>query len=241
MATSTPSRSSSRWSWRSKPATDNPSWSGNDPCWPPLVRTTSRWSTKSKSIWKLTWPWWRRRVVRPRTSRYRGTFHQWLRGAVAASLTLPTIWAHRCRVVLVGAQASSGSSGRSGRAAAVGVMARRTSSLFSVTAVEDEADLVEVAPAPVLARFHRPCDGMVVVAGVATGVAVGGGVAAADLTAGLTHALMDPPAAGLEALLAALDRTGWLGQVDLVQVGADGHGQASLIAAAKAAPSVASS
>jgi hypothetical protein len=81
---------------------------------------------------------------------------------------------------------------------------------------------------------------MVVVAGVATGVAVGRGVAA-DLTAGLTHAQMDPPAAGLEAFLAALDRTGWLGQVDLVQVGADGHGQASLIAAAKVAPSVASS
>jgi len=34
---------------------------------------------------------------------------------------------------------------------------------------------------------------------------------------------------------------GWLGQVDLVQVAADGHGQASLIAAAKAAASVASS
>src|SRR5918992_2391415 len=95
MATSTPSWSSSWWRRRSKAATDSLSWSGNDPWWPRLVATTRRWSMKSRSIWKLTWPWWSRRLVRPRTSRYRGAFHQWLRGAVVASLTLPTIWAHR--------------------------------------------------------------------------------------------------------------------------------------------------
>jgi hypothetical protein len=39
----------------------------------------------------------RRRVVRPRTSTYSGTFHQWLRAAVVASLILPMIWQYRCR------------------------------------------------------------------------------------------------------------------------------------------------
>ena len=201
MATSTPSWSSSWWSWRSKPATDSPSWSGNDPCWPRLVRTTRRWSMKSKSIWKLTWPWCSRRVVRPRTSRYRGTFHQWLRGAVAASLTLPTIWAHRCRVVLVGSQASSGSSGRSGRA----VAARRghgwrTSSLCrsgpGFFALESSsAPRGRSRPAAIAGRWRsgeapvacaqdssrRVADGMVRAVDEAwpARVAVGGGVAAA--------------------------------------------------------------
>ena len=45
-----------------------------------------------------------RRVVSPRTSTYRGTCHQWLRGGTVAIRILPTICTHRCSVSLVGSQ-----------------------------------------------------------------------------------------------------------------------------------------
>ena len=113
----------------------------------------------------------------------------------------------------------------------------RTSS-SSVAGVDDEAELIDVAPAPVLAGFHGASDGMVVLAGVAAGVAAWRGIAAANSAAGLAHPQVDPPAASLEAFLAAGYRSRRLGELDLVYVGADRHFHRSLIAVVSAAHSV---
>src|SRR5207344_1042337 len=85
---------------------------------------------------------------------------------------------------------------------------------------QDERDIVDDAPRPVLARLHRSQDGVADLARVAAGVPVGRRVAAADLPAGLAHPKMQPPAPGLEALLAAGDRSGGPEQPDLVEMGA---------------------
>ncbi|HXU96970.1 MAG TPA: hypothetical protein VFP03_02620 [Jiangellaceae bacterium] len=79
---------------------------------------------------------------------------------------------------------------------------------------------------------------MVFLAGVAAGVAVWRGIAAADSAAGLAHPQVDPPAASLEAFLATGYRSSWLGELDLVYVGADRHRHGSLIAVVNAAQSV---
>src|SRR4029077_13706355 len=64
-------------------------------------------------------------------------------------------------------------------------------------------------------------------AGVPAGVAVGRGVAATDLAAGHAHAQVQPAAANGQAVLAAGDR-GWkLGELDLVEMGANGFGHDS--------------
>src|SRR3954454_12076069 len=89
---------------------------------------------------------------------------------------------------------------------------------------ELERHLVDHAPRPGLARLDRAQDGVFGLAGVPGRVAVRGGVAAADLPAALAHAQMDPLAADLEALLAAGDVGGRLEELDLVEMGADGHG-----------------
>src|ERR1019366_7416196 len=74
---------------------------------------------------------------------------------------------------------------------------------------QDEGDLVDRAPGPVLA-------------GVARGVLVGRGVTAADLAAGATDAQVHPTPAHLQALLTARHvRTGGhLGHLHLVEMGA---------------------
>src|SRR5207244_11563628 len=75
-------------------------------------------------------------------------------------------------------------------------------------AVEAERDLVEIAPAPVLARLERANNRMrcsVVVSGCVT---VGRVIAAADVTAGEADPQVQPLAAVAEALLAAVDG-GW--------------------------------
>ena len=51
--TSIPSRRRAPWSCSSKAATERPSASGKDSTSPRFVLTTSRWSTKSKSIWNV--------------------------------------------------------------------------------------------------------------------------------------------------------------------------------------------
>src|SRR5688500_2283007 len=61
------------------------------------------------------------------------------------------------------------------------------------------------------------------VLGVAAGVPVGRGVAAADLPAGLAHPQMHPAVARLQALLAAGDLLRRLDDLDLVEVLAAGH------------------
>src|SRR4030095_3909317 len=85
-----------------------------------------------------------------------------------------------------------------------------------------EGDLVDVAPAPVLARLGRADDRVPALSGMRRRVAGRGGVAAADLPAGHAHAEMDPAAADLQALLAAFDRLREGGHLDLVEVAADG-------------------
>jgi hypothetical protein len=61
---------------------------------------------------------------------------------------------------------------------------------------------------------------------VAAGVAIRRRVAAADLPAGEAHPEVDPAVDGLEALLAAGDAgaRGDLADLDLIEMGADGHG-----------------
>src|SRR5258707_10542717 len=67
-----------------------------------------------KSNWtsKIRGPYGIGEVVRPREFTYRGTFHQWLSKGVSASLTLPTICIHMCRVALVSSQLASGRAGQ---------------------------------------------------------------------------------------------------------------------------------
>src|SRR5579864_9765019 len=88
----------------------------------------------------------------------------------------------------------------------------------------DERDVVDVAPAPVLARLGRPDDRMRRLVRVLRRVLVGRVVAATDLAALHAHAQVHPAAAGLEAFLAAGDRVGQLGELDRVEMAADlGH------------------
>jgi hypothetical protein len=65
---------------------------------PSLVRATSRWSMKSKSISKVRTPYGMALVVRPRAQTYSGTCHQWLTAGVSVIRTLPTICVHMCSV-----------------------------------------------------------------------------------------------------------------------------------------------
>src|ERR1019366_5461894 len=68
---------------------------------------------------------------------------------------------------------------------------------------QDEGDLVDRAPGPVLAGLDRAHDRMGGLGGVARGVLVGRGVTAADLAAGATDAQVHPTPAHLQALLTA--------------------------------------
>jgi len=67
-----------------------------------------------------------------------------------------------------------------------------------------EPELIDITPAPVLARFEALHDGMLGPVKVLGGVTVGGVVAATDVTAFETKPQMHPLVAGLEALLAAV-------------------------------------
>src|SRR5581483_11984607 len=100
------------------------------------------------------------------------------------------------------------------------IAARRVSLCLRLTPAssDDERDLVDVAPAPVLARLRRAGDRVARLGRVTRGVAIRRGVAAADLPAGLAHPQVNPPGADLQALLAAGDRLRQLGDPDLVEV-----------------------
>src|SRR5919106_1123142 len=117
-----------------------------------------------------------RRVVSPRVSTYSVTCHQWLRGGTVAIRILPTIWQYRCKVSFVARQSARWSSG-------------------SICRLDDERDLVDVAPAPSLSWLGRPSDRVFHCAGVSRGAVVRRAVAAADVPAGLAHAQVDPRAA----------------------------------------------
>src|SRR5436190_2707249 len=97
----------------------------------------------------------------------------------------------------------------------------RHSTLALGVRVDDERDLVDVAPAPVLARLGRADDRMGGLVEVRGRVPVRRVVAAADVPAGLAHAQMHPPAAGPQALLAAGDLGRKLGHGDAVGVRAN--------------------
>ena len=132
----------------------------------------------------------RRRVVSPRMSTYSGTFHQWLRGAVVASRTLPMIWARGAACLSSARQSLRCSSGS--------VMALPRARMR----------FVHVAPAPVLTRLGERMIGCWDSSGMRRRMAVRRGVTAADVAAGQAHAQMDPRAPDREAVLAAGDLSG---------------------------------
>jgi hypothetical protein len=91
----------------------------------------------------------------------------------------------------------------------------------AANAVEDECNLVDVAPAPVLAWLDRADDRVrrrMIVRGC---VAVRGVVAAADVTTGEADAEVQPLAALEQAVLAAVDGHREVAKRDLVEVGAE--------------------
>src|ERR1700726_1734892 len=67
---------------------------------------------------------------------------------------------------------------------------------------EDEGDLVDDAPGPVLARLDRAHDRVLGLRGVVRGMFVGRGVTAPDLSASATDTQVQPATADLQALLA---------------------------------------
>src|SRR5690349_7373390 len=89
--------------------------------------------------------------------------------------------------------------------------------------VDDESDLVEVAPAPVLARLERADDRVLGRALMGGRVAVRRVVAATDVPALQADAEVQPLAPDAQAVLAAGDLRGQLAELDLVEVRADGH------------------
>src|SRR5512142_2993953 len=78
-------------------------------------------------------------VPRPRGVTYRGTFHQWFSSGASAMRVLPTICVHICRVSQVFSHSANGSAGQSDGF---------------------KRDLVDITPAPILARLDRPDDGV---------------------------------------------------------------------------------
>src|SRR5204863_9939476 len=92
----------------------------------------------------------------------------------------------------------------------------------ALTGFNDEGDLVDEAPGPVLTGLQRRDDRMLLRGGVLRGVPVGGGVAAADLAAGTADAQVDPGAADAQALLATGELLRRI-NLDLVEVSAGGH------------------
>src|SRR5262245_45628442 len=82
---------------------------------------------------------------------------------------------------------------------------------------DDEGDLVEVAPRPVLARLHGLDDGVVRGRGVLARVPVGRRVAAADLSTRHAHPEVYPAATGAEAFRAPLG-AGRFDGADLIEV-----------------------
>ena len=71
-----------------------------------------------------------------------------------------------------------------------------------------EPELIDITPAPVLARLEAAHNGVLGFVKVLGGVTVGRIVAAADVTAFETEPQMHPLVAGLDAFLAPLRRLG---------------------------------
>src|SRR5439155_5854993 len=86
---------------------------------------------------------------------------------------------------------------------------------------DDDGDLVDHAPAPILSGLDRAQDRMPRFARVPGRMPARRAVKAADLPARLAHARLHPTTAGPQALLAPLDGARGLGDTDLVEVRAD--------------------
>src|SRR5436190_9705603 len=97
---------------------------------------------------------------------------------------------------------------------------RRDGRAPSSLGLDHECDLVDEAPAPLLARLGGPDDRMTGFARMPARVTVRRIVAAPDAAAGLAHPQVHPAVARLQTLLAAGDRRRELGDLDLVQMGA---------------------
>ncbi|MCO5571888.1 hypothetical protein L7F22_025636 [Adiantum nelumboides] len=74
---------------------------------PSLLRTSSRWPSRSSSISKAPVPYGTADVVSPRGPTYSVTCHQWLSSGAWAMRILPTIWVHMCRVSRVAVQSAT--------------------------------------------------------------------------------------------------------------------------------------
>src|SRR5213078_1439323 len=89
--------------------------------------------------------------------------------------------------------------------------------------LQDERDLVDHSPRPLLARLYRAHDGVIGLPRMPAGVLVRRRVAAADITARLAHPQVHPAAAGLQALLADGDVALRLEVLHLVEMRPSGH------------------
>src|ERR1700694_1835361 len=105
-------------------------------------------------------------------------------------------------------------------AAAAGPPDRERHSRVS-TRRDNERDLVEEAPAPLLAGLGRARNWVAGLAGVAACVPVGRRVAAADLAAAHAHAQVDPGTPDFQAFLTPGEHRRQLRDGDLIEVGAN--------------------
>src|SRR3954453_12520140 len=100
---------------------------------------------------------------------------------------------------------------------ASGTKGRGRNAGLAVDVRDPHRELVHVAPGPVLARLDGADERVVVALRVGARVAVRRRVAAAHMAAGQADPQVTPLAAGLEALLAAGDLRGELGDFDAVE------------------------
>src|SRR5262249_2545669 len=99
---------------------------------------------------------------------------------------------------------------------------RRRDSRLAANLFDQKRDLIDVAPAPFLARFERTDERVGRGMGVRGRVAIRRVVTAADVAAAQADPEMEPLAAGGEALHAAVHLGGQLVHSDLVEMGAGG-------------------
>ena len=86
-----------------------------------------------------------------------------------------------------------------------------------------ERDVIHVAPAPLLARLERADERVATASAVSARVAVGRVVATADLAALEADSEMQPRVSRGQAILAARDGLGELGDVNVIEMGAGDH------------------
>src|SRR6266705_6902446 len=134
-------------------------------------------------------------VPSPRAVMYTATCHQWFCIGASASRVLPTICVQSCSVLQVSSHCSSG---RRGHASwVIGAALRRTGRRL-------HDDLIDEAPAPVLARLEAADDRMMDLPEVLGGVLVGRVVAATHMTARQAQTEVNPFTSHRQTLFAAV-------------------------------------